>query len=267
VTPGPGLVGALLVALSFAKGLSMAASLPLTGVNHVQAHALAPFLWQAGDEPPPAPDYPLAALVASGGHTSLFLVESPLRFKTLGRTVDDAAGEAFDKSAKLMGLGYPGGRVIEELAREGDPEAFEMTRPLWRRGLDFSFSGLKTRVRDIYQGRRMDLEPANSRALRDLAASFQAAVVDVLVDKLGRAALESRVKTVVLSGGVAANLALRQRAEAELGASGLRVLAAKLRWCSDNGAMIAHLGAFQLAAGRQALSLDAEPRPRWPVGD
>ena len=266
VTRGPGLVGALMVALSFAKGLSLSASLPVTGVNHVQAHALAPFLHLRGEPPPPPPEFPLAALVASGGHTSLFLVNSPLDFRLLGRTVDDAAGEAFDKTAKLMGLGYPGGRVIEELAADGDPEAFKVARPMWRKGLDFSFSGLKTRIQDIYRQEGMDKEPSGSKLLRDLAASFQAAAVDVLVDKLKEAALASNVKTAVLSGGVAANGALRRKAAASLGREGLEVRFARPAWCADNGAMIAYLGSFQLASGRNLLDLADDALPRWPVG-
>lgn len=266
VTKGPGLVGALMVALSFAKGLNLATGLPATFVNHVQAHALAPFLSAKGEPPAESPEFPLVALVASGGHTSLFLVSSPLSFRLLGQTVDDAAGEAFDKTAKLMGLGYPGGRIIESLAAQGDPEAFHVARPLWRRGLDFSFSGLKTRIQDIYRQRQMDSEPADSKLLKDLAASFQAAAIDVLVDKLLTAALEAKVKSVVLSGGVACNEALRRQAARALGAEGLKVLAARPAWCADNGAMIAYLGAFQLEAGQNILDLSAEASPRWPVG-
>jgi N6-L-threonylcarbamoyladenine synthase len=195
------------------------------------------------------------------------LARSSLDFQTLGRTVDDAAGEAFDKSAKLMGLGYPGGRIVEEMAEGGDPAAFQVARPMLGRGLDFSFSGLKTRIRELYQARGMDLEPPGSQALKDLAASFQAAVIDVLVDKAGRAAREKKVKTVVLSGGVAANQALRREAQRRLGAEGVRVLAARPSWCADNGAMIAYLGDFQLAAGANPLGLSDEPKPRWPVGE
>ncbi|MDR2455497.1 MAG: tRNA (adenosine(37)-N6)-threonylcarbamoyltransferase complex transferase subunit TsaD [Deltaproteobacteria bacterium] len=266
VTQGPGLVGALMVALSFAKGLIISSKLPAAGVNHVQAHALAPFLYAKGEPPASPPSFPLAALVASGGHTSLFLAEGPLRFKLLGRTLDDAAGEAFDKVAKLMGLGYPGGRAIEELAKDGDPEAFKIARPLWRKGLDFSFSGLKTRVGDLYRQYRMDSEREGSKALKDLAASFQAAAVDVLVDKLKSAALDSKVETAVLSGGVAANMELRRKAREALEPEGLVIRAPRLSWCADNGAMIAYLGSFQLEAGRSLLSLSAEARPRWPVG-
>jgi N6-L-threonylcarbamoyladenine synthase len=269
VTQGPGLVGALLVALSFAKGLAMSLSIPMTGVNHVQAHALAPFLRKAGTMGPGdgpcerPPEFPLVALVVSGGHTSLFLAKSPLEFETLGQTLDDAAGEAFDKSAKLMGLGYPGGKAIENLARDGDPKAFKMPRPLWGKGLDFSFSGLKTQVQNAYRDRDMDSEPDGSPLLRDLAASFQEAVVDVLVHKLELAVLGRKAKGVVVAGGVAANGALRARARERL--AGLPVALPRIPWCADNAAMIAYLGAAQLAQGRNILDLGAEAKPRWPV--
>ncbi|MDR2368905.1 MAG: tRNA (adenosine(37)-N6)-threonylcarbamoyltransferase complex transferase subunit TsaD [Deltaproteobacteria bacterium] len=264
VTQGPGLVGALLVAMGFAKGLSVARGIPMAGVNHVQAHALAPFMVRAGEEAAGGlPGFPLVALVVSGGHTSLFLVESPLRFRTLGRTLDDAAGEAFDKSAKLMGLGYPGGRVIEEMAREGDPRAFPMPRPLWRKGLDFSFSGLKTQVQNVYRERDMDREPADSQALRDLAASFQEAVVDVLIHKLEVAAVMHGVRGVVLAGGVAANGPLRARAAERFGHLALGL--PRKAWCADNAAMIGYLGSLQLGSGQNVLGLGAEAKPRWPV--
>ncbi|MDR1308899.1 MAG: tRNA (adenosine(37)-N6)-threonylcarbamoyltransferase complex transferase subunit TsaD [Deltaproteobacteria bacterium] len=265
VTQGPGLVGALLVALGFAKGLSMSLGLPLAGVNHVQAHALAPFLSRAGEAEPREPGFPLVALVVSGGHTSLFLASGPLGFRTLGRTLDDAAGEAFDKSAKLMGLGYPGGRLVEELAVSGDPGAFRMPRPLWGKGLDFSFSGLKTQVQTIYRQYGMDSEPAGSQALRDLAASFQSAVVDVLVHKLELAAVAHGVRDVVIAGGVAANGELRARALGRFSGLGLGLCLPRPSWCADNGAMIAHLGGIQLAHGQNILDLGAEARPRWPV--
>jgi N6-L-threonylcarbamoyladenine synthase len=282
VTQGPGLVGALLVAISFAKGLAIARRLPITGVNHVQAHALAPFLYKednaSGHDDRSAsasrsvvcgstvpPDFPLVALVVSGGHTSLFLVNSPLEFKTLGQTLDDAAGEAFDKSAKLMGLGYPGGRVIEEMARSGDPKAFKMPRPLWRKGLDFSFSGLKTQVQNIYNEYNMDDEPADSQSLKDLAASFQEAVVDVLIHKLELAAEIHKVKGVIIAGGVAANGLLRGRAVERFSLLNLSVGLARTAWCADNGAMIAYLGSIQLAHHLNILDLKSEAKPRWPV--
>jgi N6-L-threonylcarbamoyladenine synthase len=264
VTQGPGLVGALLVALSYAKGLSIASNIKVVGVNHVQAHALSPFL-SFSDFRAPDPDFPLVALVVSGGHTSLFLVKSETEFKTIGQTVDDAAGEAFDKCAKLMGLGYPGGPAIDKMARGGDAKAFNITRPMWRKGLNFSFSGLKTRVHDIYHQNSMDNLPDDAQALKDLAASLQEAIVDVLADKLYQAASFYEVKSVVLAGGVAANSRLRQVVIDRLASSGLNVLISDPAWCTDNAAMIAYLGGFQIAKNIGILDLNAEPKPRWPV--
>ncbi|MDR1920705.1 MAG: tRNA (adenosine(37)-N6)-threonylcarbamoyltransferase complex transferase subunit TsaD [Candidatus Adiutrix sp.] len=265
VTQGPGLVGALLVALSFAKGLAFALNLPLTGVNHVKAHALAPFMTVSGGDAVPVPEFPLAALVVSGGHTHLYRLDDYLDFSLLGRTRDDAAGEAFDKTAKLMGLGYPGGRAIEELAAEGDPEAFRMPRPMLHEGLDFSFSGLKTRVLTICREENLADRPKDDPRLRDLAASFQAAAVDVLTAKLARACESFGARGAVLAGGVAANGVLRRRTAQVLSRLGLPLYLPPLAWCADNAAMIAHLGARQLQKGLQILELDAEAWPRWPA--
>ncbi|MDR1080914.1 MAG: tRNA (adenosine(37)-N6)-threonylcarbamoyltransferase complex transferase subunit TsaD [Deltaproteobacteria bacterium] len=273
VTQGPGLVGALLVALSFAKGLSLASGLPATGVNHVKAHALAPFLTDgagaAGGEPespaPLSPEFPLVALVASGGHTSLFLMEDMLSFRTLGRTLDDAVGEAFDKSAKLMGLGYPGGAVIESLAERGDPGAYRISRPMLRDGLDFSFSGLKTRVADLYRAHGLAAVPDGAPQLCDLAASFQAAAVEVMAVKLGAAVASFRARGAVLAGGVAANGALRRAARAVCSRLGVPLHVPRLSWCADNASMIGFLGALQLERGMNPLGPSAEARTRWPV--
>jgi len=265
VTQGPGLVGALLVALSFAKGLALATGLPLTGVNHVKAHALAPFMSRPGQAPAPEPEFPLVALVVSGGHTNLYRMDDYLSFHSLGRTRDDAAGEAFDKTAKLMGLGYPGGQVIEEMARRGDPTAFRLSRPMLHEGLDFSFSGLKTQVLTLYRDGNLAALPPDHQGLADLAAGFQAAVVEVLVTKLLAACQAVGAKGAVLAGGVAANGALRQASEAALAARGLPLYVPPLAWCADNAAMIAHLGARQLAVQENLLSPEAEAYPRWPV--
>jgi N6-L-threonylcarbamoyladenine synthase len=276
VTQGPGLVGALLVAMSFMKGLSLVQGLPLTGVNHVKAHALAPFLLSAKNEhslhkttefPSLDPEFPLLALVASGGHTSLFLMEDFLHFKTLGKTLDDAAGEAFDKSAKLMGLGYPGGQIIEEMAMGGDPLAFKITRPMLHDGLDFSFSGLKTRVQTIYQEYNLDAVEADSKMLKDLSASFQAAAVEVLVTKLYIAAKKFRAKGAVLAGGVAANGALRREAALALKPLNIPLYVPKASWCADNAAMIGFLGTLQLNKGINILEANSEARTRWNVDD
>jgi N6-L-threonylcarbamoyladenine synthase len=292
VTQGPGLVGALLVGMGFAKGLALATGLPATGVNHVKAHALAPFLKDATgasrkafqtdanvatdatdatdannttDSLPTDPEFPLVALVASGGHTSLFLMEDFLTFRTLGRTLDDAAGEAFDKSAKLMGLGYPGGAVIERLAEKGDPKAFKISRPMLKEGLDFSFSGLKTRVADLYRAGNLDSVPEGDRALSDLAASFQAAAVDVLTAKLEAALKKTRAKGAVLAGGVAANGALRREARATAFRRGVPLYVPKLPWCADNASMIGFLGSLQLERGINPLLPDSDAKTRWKV--
>lgn len=260
VTQGPGLVGALLVALNFAKGAALAMGKPLVGVNHVKAHALAAFM-APKDEIPLEPLYPVAALVVSGGHTNLYRLDAPLEFTLLGRTRDDAAGEAFDKTAKLLGLGYPGGRAIEELALNGNPKAFSLSRPMLGQGFDFSFSGLKTQVLNIFQN-TFHSKPPQGAALHDLAASFQAAVCDVLADKLRTFAESIQARSAVLSGGVAANQAVRKAVAQAL--SPRPVFAPPPAWCADNGAMIAHLGSYQLAAGER-LPWDAEALARWPL--
>ncbi|MDR1038723.1 MAG: tRNA (adenosine(37)-N6)-threonylcarbamoyltransferase complex transferase subunit TsaD [Deltaproteobacteria bacterium] len=270
VTQGPGLVGALLVAMSFAKGLSLASGLPATGVNHVKAHALAPFLRDASGAPggsgeagPPVPEFPLVALVASGGHTSLFLMEDFLSFRTLGRTLDDAAGEAFDKSAKLMGLGYPGGAVIERMAERGNHEAYRISRPMLKDGLDFSFSGLKTRVADLYREHGLDRVPDEASELCDLAASFQAAAVEVMTRKLAVAVSSARAKGAVLAGGVAANGALRRAAALACAGLGVPLHVPRASWCADNAAMIGFLGSLQLERGLNVLGPSSEAKTRW----
>ncbi|KXS55906.1 MAG: hypothetical protein AMR96_05690 [Candidatus Adiutrix intracellularis] len=265
VTQGPGLVGALLVALNFAKALSFALNQPLTGVNHVKAHALAPFMHHPSGEKITPPNFPLAVLVASGGHSHLYKMDDYLTFNLLGRTRDDAAGEAFDKTAKLLGLGYPGGLSIEHLAKEGDPKAYALPRPLLHTGLDFSFSGLKTQVRNIYQQENLTARPANDQALKNLAASFQAAVMETLVHKLKGAVKLIRAEGAVLAGGVAANETLRTAAGEMMAEISRPLYVPPLEWCVDNAAMIAHLGARQLAAGHSLLELSAEAYPRWPV--
>jgi N6-L-threonylcarbamoyladenine synthase len=267
VTQGPGLVGALLVALSFMKGLSLRLNLPLTGVNHVKAHALAPFIFAKGDSIQGAlePEFPLVALVASGGHTSLFLMEDFIHFKTLGRTLDDAAGEAFDKCAKLMGLGYPGGRIIEELARQGDPKAYKITRPMLHEGLDFSFSGLKTRVQTLYHEHKLESVAPDDQGLKDLAASFQAAAVEVLVAKLSSAVKKFQAKGAVLAGGVAANGVLRKETQRALDSQGLPLYVPRLAWCQDNAAMIGFLGILQLQRAINILDSQSDALTRWKV--
>ncbi|MEZ4389987.1 MAG: tRNA (adenosine(37)-N6)-threonylcarbamoyltransferase complex transferase subunit TsaD [Polyangiales bacterium] len=260
VTSGPGLVGALLVGVQAAKAVSFARSLPLVGVNHLAGHLLAPFLNRelaVGGRPA----FPYVALLASGGHTALYRADSPTDFRELGATRDDAAGEAFDKVAKLLGLGYPGGPVIDRLAAQGDPRAIDFPRAMQGRSLEFSFSGLKTAV--SVHVKRHGAPPAGA-GLEDLAASVQAAIVDTLVRKLMLAVRLEGVRDVVLSGGVAANRGLRQAAARACADAGVALHVPPAKSCTDNAAMIAYAGAVALRAGRRDdFTLNA--RANWPV--
>ena len=244
VTNGPGLVGALLVGVQFARTLAFARGLPLVGVNHLDGHLLAAHLRYEGAQPPP---YPYVALLVSGGHTALYRVEAPNSIVILGQTRDDAAGEAFDKAAKVLGLGYPGGPVIDRLAAEGDPTAHRLPVPMASKAtLDFSFSGLKTAVaRHVQRHGR----PQNEAALADLCASFQASVVQVLARKSVLACQREGVDRLVLCGGVAANRGLRARARALATKAGVELFVPPVRACTDNAAMIAYAGALRLASG------------------
>lgn len=233
VTAGPGLVGALLVGLSAAKALAWARGLPLIGVNHLRGHIYANFLAH------PDLRFPLLCLVVSGGHTDLVYLEDHLSLRLLGHTRDDAAGEAFDKVARVLGIGYPGGPLLDRLAREGDPAAIDFPRAMLEEGsYDFSFSGLKTAVINYMRG------PGPHLSLPDVAASFQAAVADVLVEKTLRAARSLRVPRILLAGGVAANSALRRRLDEEAARQGVAVAYPPLELCTDNAAMIAAAGYF-----------------------
>ena len=250
VTCGPGLIGALLVGLSFAKGLAYGLGRPLIGVNHVEGHILSIFLER---EVP----FPYLGLVVSGGHTHLYLVEDFGKYALLGATLDDAAGEAFDKVAKLLKLGYPGGRVIDELAKRGDPRAIDFPRSLLSdSSLNFSFSGLKTAVANFVRRHRPEDIPA---MLHHIAASFQEAVVDVLVRRCREAALRLNVDRVVVTGGVAANSRLRHRLKEEFADLGKEVFFPRPSLCTDNGAMIAHVGYRGLVRGlSSSLELNAD---------
>jgi len=249
VTHGPGLVGSLLVGLSVAKALAYAHRLPLVGVNHLEGHIFAGRLADPTLEPP------FLALLVSGGHTALYACEAPLRYRLVGQTRDDAAGEAFDKVAKLLGLGYPGGPVVERTARAGDPKAISFPVAQFQdRAPDFSFSGLKTAV-SLYVRQH---GPLGAEAVADVCASFQATAVKMLVRKAIRAARESGIRRILLTGGVAANGALRAALEAECAERGYRWTAPPLRLCTDNAAMIAAAGSARLAAGERAdLTLNA----------
>lgn len=254
VTRGPGLIGSLFVGLMAAKAIAFAKGLPLVGVNHLMGHLLAVFL----EEEVP---FPFVGLVVSGGHTSLFLVEDFLHYRPLGRTRDDAAGEAFDKVAKLLGLGYPGGRIIERLARQGNPHAIPFPRPWLEGSLDFSFSGLKTAVANFVR-----THSPTERDIPDIVASFQEAVIDVLVGKTVKAALHLGVRTVVVSGGVASNEKLRGRFSEEGKAKGIQVFFPSPRYCTDNAAMIGVAGYELLKAGRRD-PWELNALSRWPLGE
>lgn len=252
VTAGPGLVGALLVGVSAAKGLALAQSVPLVGVNHLRAHVEVAQL-EHGELSPP-----LVALVVSGGHTSIVVMDEDGTFRELGGTIDDAAGEAFDKIARYLGLPFPGGPEIDRLAREGDRTAFDFPRALLHDGTyRLSLSGLKTAV--IRELRRLDAA-GEQVVLADVAASFQEAIVDVQVSKTLRAAADHGLDQVVLAGGVAANSRLRARFAAETAANGQRLIVPSVPLCTDNGAMVAASGANLFARGRTAgLGLAVDP--------
>ncbi|GFO66601.1 tRNA N6-adenosine threonylcarbamoyltransferase [Geomonas limicola] len=254
VTQGPGLAGALLVGISVAKGLALGRRIPLVGVNHIEGHLLAVFL-----EKPV--EFPFIALAVSGGHSHLYRVDGIGRYRTLGQTVDDAAGEAFDKVAKLIGLPYPGGVAIDRLAQSGDPKAIKFPRPLINDGsFNFSFSGLKTAVL-THLGKHPE---AATSGLNDLAASFQAAVCDVLTRKTAAAVAATGIKRVVVAGGVACNSGLRRSMAAFAAEQGVELAMPSPLLCSDNAAMIAVPGDYYLAHGyRSGFDLDA--LPVWPL--
>jgi N6-L-threonylcarbamoyladenine synthase len=259
-TYGPGLAGALLVGLSFAKGLAFSLGKPFVGVNHLEGHLYSNFLQPEGT------GYPFLSLVVSGGHTLLVAVEAPFVHRVLGQTRDDAAGEAFDKVAKMLGLGYPGGPVIDRRARNGNPHAIAFPRSTLEPGsLDFSFSGVKTAV--LYYLRDLGIEagePVEDKLglahVNNICASFQEAVVDVLVKKTIAAAEQVKVSAVTVAGGVSANSALRERLKAEVERRGMRFSFPALEYCMDNGAMIAYVGWLMGRDGRTSLySLNAIP--------
>ena len=256
-TQGPGLAGALLVGAGVACSLAAALDKPVLPVHHLEGHLLSPFL---SADPP---EFPFVALLVSGGHTQLMQVDCVGRYTLLGETIDDAAGEAFDKSAKLMGLGYPGGPALSRLAEFGDAQAYKLPRPLLHSGdLDFSFAGLKTAV--LTQVKKLGGQPCD-QVWADLAASTQAAIVEVLVKKALKALDATGMKRLVVAGGVGANASLRQELNAACAKRGVRVHYPELHLCTDNGAMIALAAAMRLQAGKAQARKDYafDVRPRW----
>ena len=259
-TRGPGLLGSLLVGTSFAKGLAIAHNIPMVEVNHLHGHILSHFV-DMPDRKLPHPEFPFLCLLVSGGHTQIVKVDSPFEMHIVGTTIDDAAGEALDKCAKVMGLPYPGGPVIDRLAKEGDPKAFRFAKPHVD-GFDYSFSGLKTSF--LYTLR--DAVAENPDFIRqnecDLCASLLHTVVDILVDKLIRAAKEYGIKDIAIGGGVSANSVLRSRIAAEGEKRGWRTFIPELKFTTDNAAMIAVAGYFKYCKG-EFSTLDAAPIARY----
>jgi N6-L-threonylcarbamoyladenine synthase len=259
VTRGPGLPGALAVGVNAAKGLALATGLPLVGVNHLEAHIYSAWLYPIDQSAPPEPEFPILALIVSGGHTEMVLVSEPLEYKRLGATLDDAAGEAFDKVARLLGLPYPGGPSIQTAAEAGNPRAFNFPRAWLEDSWDFSFSGLKTAV--LREVRRYE-ESNLPLPVFDMAASFQLAVVDVLVGKILGAAQQFGARQILVAGGVSANRALRSTLSEQ---SALPVYVPPLSLCTDNAAMIAGAGYYHFIRGHQDL-LNMDVLPNWPLG-
>ena len=259
VTVGPGLIGSLLVGLYFAKAFSYVLNIPYVGVNHLEGHILSVFLEER------TPPFPFVVLTVSGGHTTLYHVEGVGRYAPLGQTLDDAAGEAFDKVAKVLGLGYPGGVVIENLARSGNKDRIRFPRAhLSADSLDFSFSGLKTAVA-LYV-KKWQENGQKQLSMADIAASFQEAVIDVLAEKTIAAAEKTKVSSVVIAGGVACNQALRDRVKDLASRCGMGVYYPRPAYCTDNGAMIALAGYHRISRGERAeLSLDVHSR--YPIED
>lgn len=255
-TAGPGLIGALLVGAAFGRSLAWSLEIPAVGVHHMEGHLLAPLL------EPCAPTFPFVALLVSGGHTLLVQVSGIGQYTVLGDTRDDAAGEAFDKTAKLLGLPYPGGPALEQLARQGDSRRFKFPRPMTDRpGLDFSFSGLKTFALTTLRS-----SDNSDQTRADIARAFQDAVADTFVIKCRRALQQTGLRRLVVAGGVSANAAVRERLDAMTRTEGAEVFYPRLEFCTDNGAMIALVGALRLRAGQRTPSV-FDTRARWPLAE
>ena len=259
VTRGPGLAGSLVVGMNMAKGIALGKQIPLIGVNHLEGHIYSAWVFSSEIlNPPPAPDFPLIALLVSGGHTEINLMDGHLSYKRLGSTLDDAAGEAFDKVARLLGLPYPGGPSIQKAAMNGNPSAFRFPRANLDGSYNFSFSGLKTSVLRMVR----ELEKSRSKLpVEDLAASFQQAVVDVLFQKTIQAAKQHKVKNIIVAGGVSANQLLR---DTFLNQSHFNVFIPPFKYCTDNAAMIAAAGYFRYI--NQLIDpIDIDVLPNWPL--
>lgn len=254
-TQGPGLIGALLVGAAFAKSLAYAWSIPALGVHHMEGHLLAPFLETEH------PEFPFLALLVSGGHTQLIHVADIGSYVILGESLDDAAGEAFDKTAKLLGLAYPGGPLLAKLAEQGTPGKFHFPRPMLDRpGLDFSFSGLKTHALNIIQ--QTELTTQNKA---DIAYAFEDAIVDTLIKKTARAIKQTNLKSIIIAGGVGANKHLRSRMQEFATANNIKLYYPNFEFCTDNGAMIAYAGYERFKRGAVDANWEISVKPRWPL--
>ncbi len=254
---GPGLIGSILVGLSFGKSMALGLGIPFVGVNHMEAHVFSNLIEE------PKPEFPFVNLTVSGGHTQLVLVKKPFEYQLLGETKDDAAGETFDKVAKMLGIGYPGGPIVDKLAAKGNPKFVQFPRSYLGEGsFEFSFSGLKTSV--LYYLRRIGFDSSsnskNGQLIADICASFQAAIIDVLIQKTLRATKKFGVQDVAIAGGVAANTELRRRLNEFANDHNLRISIPKFEYCTDNGAMVAMVGYMKMLEGRTSdLELTAEP--------
>ena len=258
VTRGPGLAGSLVVGMNMAKGLALGTGLPLVGVNHLEGHIYSSWIYNAGESIPAEPQFPLMALLVSGGHTELNLMTDHLTYKRLGSTLDDAAGEAFDKVGRLLGLPFPGGPSVQKAAEGGDPTRFKFTRARLDNPYDFSFSGLKTAV--LYEVNNLK-KKSSTLPVEDLAASFQATAVDILFNKTIKAARDFNAKEILVAGGVSANRALRNAFQSQ---TEFKVNIPAFSLCTDNAAMIAAAGYYRYAMGHIS-KLDMDVQPTWPL--
>lgn len=258
VTRGPGLAGSLVVGMNMAKGLALGLGLPIVGVNHLEGHIYSSWIYNAGDSVPPEPQFPLMALLVSGGHTELNLMTDHLTYKRLGSTLDDAAGEAFDKVGRLLGLPFPGGPSIQKAAETGDPTRFKFPHAKLTNPYDFSFSGLKTAV--LYEVNELK-KKTDELPVADLAASFQATAVDILFKKTMQAARDFNAKEILVAGGVSANRALRNIFQNQ---TEFKVNIPAFSLCTDNAAMIAAAGYYRYAFGHTS-DLNMDVQPTWPL--